>query len=74
MSLSYLETELSRGSLGLKRRLNQAWCFAAQLKAGCGSAICEVTMSPHFGAAALRVTSALAVSFALVRIAKYFLS
>ena len=74
MSLSYLEMEITRGSLGLKRRISQAWRRADHFKAEFGSVVREVTASPHFRPAALRVTSALAVSFALVRIAKYFLS
>lgn len=74
MSLSYLETELTSGGLGLKQRLRDAWQRVAQLKAEFASLAHEIMSSPDFRPAMLRVTSALAASFVIVRIAKYCMS
>lgn len=74
MSLSYLDTDLTEGSLALKRHLGNAKRAAVHLKAELFSSYCEVTSSPYFRPAAMRVTSALAVSFVLVRCAKHLLT
>lgn len=74
MSLTYLELEFTKGSLGFKGRLDQSLRRAKQLKADVASAVHEVTSSRHFGPAAMRVTSAMVVSFGLVQLAKYILT
>ena len=74
MSLSYFETEFTRGSLGLKRRLGEMRRHADHLKGEISSGFHEVASSPHVRTAALRVTSALVVSFGLVQLAKHLVT
>lgn len=74
MSLSYIETEFSRGSLGLKRRVSIMRCRAERLTAEMSVGVRKVISTPHVWSAAVRVTSALGVSFGLVHLAKYLLS
>ena len=74
MSLSYLEPEFTKGRLVFKRRLDESLHRAMQMKADIRSAVHEVTSSRHARSAAMRVTSAMAVSFVLVQLARHFLA
>lgn len=74
MSLSYLDYGMTNEGLGLTQRVGRAWKRAAVLGSDVAALYREVTSSPQFRPVAIRVTSALVVSFCLVQLAKLALA
>jgi len=74
MSLSYIEPELIADGAGQEARPGTPIKHLQQLVDAVKHGTAEITASPDFASVLLRVASALAIAFALVRLAKIYIA